>query len=799
MNFQTDESSASKLPVGSYPNALDTPHFPSRLFAFVWRNWELVEPERLAKVVGTTTANIVTLATSLGLSTTPQISSEWSTRGYITLIRRNWHLLPYEQLLVLLDKTEAELAFYLREEDGLFLKLGNLKPYCPPLRYKPPNEHELERAGEIKATVNRHFGHSLAKQAEPRFQFVKQLSNFDGLSRATQQAKLESNKPLRLIYSYFGGYGDALSDPSADPYPDGLLERFAELGINGVWLHAILRLLAPGGENFSEFGQGCDMRLESLRQITQRAARYGIGVYLYLNEPRAMPTSFFANRPEMAGVREGELIAMCSSDHQVRAWISDSLAHVFGKVPLLAGAFTITASEGLTNCACRFRHHECPRCKDRSSSEIVAEVNSAITTGIHRGNPRARVIAWDWGWNQDADRAGSNNSMQINWGGQGTSDGDLEQQHRLDWAFSGHGNATQTIEQLPSELELMSASEWALPIERGGVAAKINEYSLSAVGPGPRAKLHWEAARQKGLKTVAKVQANNSWELSTVPYLPVLDLVAEHFANLAAANVDGLMLSWTLGGYPSLNLQVAQAFARNPHADKESVLDSLAIQRYGEEAAPLARRAWTTFSEAFQQFPFDINVLYNGPQHMGPANLLYAKATGFQATMVGIPYDDLGNWQGPYPPEVLAEQFTKVATRWHEGLNHLEQAILQRNVTNQFELQLDLGVATAAYCHFASSANQVSFIISRDALVQSANNCEGTEIRTRLVKIFEDEINLATRLFALSRHDSRLGFEPSNHYFYVPGDLAEKVINCEYLLAQVRALYQADAIDPLPN
>jgi hypothetical protein len=787
MNLQAEVTPATTLPVGSYPNALDTPDFPSRLFAFVWRNWELVEPERLAKVVRTTSENIFYVATSMGLTASPQVSPEWTTRGYITLIRRNWHILPYDQLLVLLDKSEEELAFYLREDDGLFLKLGNLKPNCPLLRYETPTGQELARAGEIKATVDRHFRPSLNKPAEPRFQFVKQLSAFDGLSHDLQQTKLDPSKPLRLIYSYFGGYGDALSDPSADPYPDGLLARFAELGINGIWLHAILRLLAPGGENFPEFGQGCDTRLENLRQLTRRAAAHGIGVYLYLNEPRAMPESFFASRPEMAGVREGELIAMCSSDHQVRAWISSSLEHVFNEVPLLAGAFTITASEGLTNCACRFRHNECPRCKDRSSSEIVAEVNTAIAAGIHRGNPDARVIAWDWGWNQDADRASSNNSMQINWGGQGTSDSDLEQQQRLDWAFSGHGKATQAIEKLPSDIELMSASEWAVPIERGGVTAKINEYSLSAVGPGPRAKLHWQAAREKGLKTVAKVQANNSWELSTVPYLPVLDLVAEHFANLAAANVDGVMLSWTLGGYPSLNLQVAQEFERNPQADKESVLQSVAIKRYGEAAALYARRAWSKFSKAFQEYPFDINVLYNGPQHMGPANLLYENPTGFQATMVGMPYDDLEDWRGPYPPEILAEQFDKVATQWRHGLGDLQEAIARSKIANQSDSCLDLGVATAAYCHFASAANQVRFVIARDALLQSTNDRKKTELNAMLASILEKEIDLAIELHELSRQDSRLGFEPSNHYFYVLGDLVEKVINCENVLSSLVA------------
>jgi hypothetical protein len=173
---------------------------------------------------------------------------------------------------------------------------------------------------------------------------------------------------------------------------------------------------------------------------------------------------------------------------------------------------------------------------------------------------------------------------------------------------------------------------------RGGLATSVGEYSLSVAGPDPRATRHWELARQAGLKTVAKVQLNNSWELSTVPYLPVLDLVAEHVGNLAHSRVDGLMLSWSLGGYPSPNLEVAHEFAASPGIERETVLDRVARRRFGPEGAPHARRAWTAFSRAFREYPFDVGVLYQNPVQMGPANLLYPAATHYRATMTANQY-----------------------------------------------------------------------------------------------------------------------------------------------------------------
>ena len=741
LSARADES----LPVGSHPAALETPHFPNRLHTFVWRNWQLVEPDLLAKVVGTSTDNIVQIATSMGLPSTGPVQPQMRERGYITIVRRNWHLLPYDQLLQLLDKTAQQLTFSLNEDDGLFIKLGSLKPKCEPLRYSEPTLEARTRAEQIKQLVENKFGDQLSQPSEPRFHFVEKLSQLDEKSTTRASATDRSQESLRFIYSYFGTFGDPLDDSAADPYPEGLLAKLADVGVNGVWMHVVLRQLAPGGPHFPEFGDGHERRLANLRRLVKQTKKYGIGVYLYMNEPRAMPAEFFQERPDMAGIPARELVTMCTSDRRVRQWMTDALEHLFREVPDLAGVFTITASENPTNCAFMGEQAACPRCRDRSQAEIVVEVNAAIAEGVHRGNPDARVIVWDWGWN-------------------------------------GHGDATEFIAQLPQEIELMTVSEWALPIERGGVRGKIGEYSISAVGPGPRATRHWALAKQRGLKTVAKVQFNNTWELSTVPFLPVLDLIAEHCENLTSADVDGTMLSWTLGGYPSPNLQVAHRFSTLPGANKESVLDAIATERYGAEAAPHVRSAWTAFSDGFRQFPYNGELLYMAPHQMGPANLLYGEPTGYRATMVGIAYDDVEGWRGPYSPEILAEQFEKVATTWATGLDHFQRAVQLASDEKRAVTEADLGIARAAYLHFASAGNQVRFILARDALRQAnLASSDRRSLRRQTQTLLNQEIAFACQLFTLVQEDSRIGFEASNHYFYVPLDLVEKVINCDFL------------------
>lgn len=727
------DSAPADLPVGAAPPAIVDEHFPSRQYAVVWRNWELVPRERIARALKTTPEQVSALAASMGLPPQAPIPAEVQERGYISIIRRNWHLLPYEQLLTILDLTAEELAVRLREDDFLFIKLGSLKPKCSPIIYREPGSDERRRAAEIRNLVEKEFGEDLGLPGEARFAFVEKLME----PRPPQPTRGTTTESLRFIYSYFAPFGDPLLNRDLDPYPDGLLAQLQEQGVNGVWLHVVLRDLAPGGAEFPEFGKDSDIRLQNLRLLTERCARFGIKVYLYINEPRAMPAAFFEERQQMKGVKEGDYHAMCTSDPAVRRWIGGALAAVFAEAPELGGVFTITASENLTNCASHFRQSECPRCSKRTPDDIIGELNKTIRDGVRRSARQARIICYDWGWNH-------------------------------------HGDAPETIAALPAGLDVMSVSEWALPISRGGIKTAVGEYSLSAVGPGPRAARHWKVAKERGLGAIAKVQFNNSWELSAVPWLPVADLVASHSLNLAEAGVNGLMLSWSLGGYPSPNLQVAQVIADNRDITVDEALNRVAKARYGADAVLDIRRAWTAFSYAFTEFPYHIQVLYQGPQQLGPANLLRARPTGYKATMVGFPYDDLESWCGPYPAEAWIKQFEKLSQGWEDGLAKLHGALGKCSPDRRNTLLEDIRLAEAAGAHFASCASQARFILARDSNDKRA-----------MAEAVEKERKLARRLFQMAKADSRIGFEASNHYYYVPLDLVEKVINCEWVANKI--------------
>lgn len=807
-------------------------HFPNRMCQFVWRNWELANTGRMAATLGTSARNVLRLGAAMGLPAKRLLHEDQLRRIYVTVIRQNWHLLSESQLVLLLGWDLRRLAFTLKEDDFLDHKLGP-KPACAPVVYAPLTAAEARAVAAIRATVRDVFGPEIFRIGEDRCGFVAALSDArnppirpgaagrgftlasiedprlrragerfvrfvresfggaegrltlvlkDGMAGSrtavegtsirieagdmaelmqaiyavqdrmealespelpagvTQQRTVWSP---RYLYSYFALYGDPLMEPEADPFPDAYLEKLARAGINGVWLQGVLNTLAPS-KAFPEFGNGSGTRLKNLRALVQRAAEYGVRVYLYLNEPRALPASFFASRSEMRGSSFQNLFAMCTSNATVLEWVRESLGHVFRAVPDLGGVFTISMSENHTNC---FSHGgawgvkpptagDCPRCSKRKSWDTLAELFIAMRDGVRQGSATAEVIHYDWGWPEEM--------------------------------------VEPLLSKLPRDTRIVSISEWSVPVEFGGIRSAVGEYSISVAGPGPRATRNWAAASRVGMTNLAKVQFNNTWEISAVPYIPVPNLVLAHCENLRKAGISGLMAAWTCGGYPSPNLQAAKAYYFDPAPTAAATLARVARQRFGAGAA-YATRAWETFSEAFKSFPYGVAIYIIPVQH-GPANLLRARPTGHKPGMILFPHDAVKAWCGKYPPELVERQFTKLASLWHPGLALLEKAVAASPAGKRRMAAMDLAIARTCYHHFQSVANQVEFYRLRE---------ERSADKARMRELVRSEIELARVQFAVAREWSVIGYEASNHYYYTPLDLVEKVLNCQRTLEEL--------------
>ena len=153
------------LPEGSAPAPIVSRYFPDRLHEFVWRNWNAVEPARLAKLLGASVQDVVAMAESMGLPPAAEIPKEMKTRGYITLIRRNWHLLPYEQLLELVEMTPEQLAVRAARRRFSLDQTGILEA-----KVRPASLHRAGRGGPASSGRDQTHGRGRVRRgnAPPR-------------------------------------------------------------------------------------------------------------------------------------------------------------------------------------------------------------------------------------------------------------------------------------------------------------------------------------------------------------------------------------------------------------------------------------------------------------------------------------------------------------------------------------------------------------------------------------------------------------------------------------------------------
>lgn len=679
-----------------------TPHFPTAHQAFLFRAWEFVPPAKIAALLGTTEENVRTAAAELGLGA-PCESDIWLKKGYISIIRSMWHILPYDQLLQLLEMDEDTLAITMREDDFLDHKL-QAKPLCQPVAWRELTEEEAAETRKIKAIMEQ-----LPQDGVKPFHFSYDVAPMEFSGKQLMD--------LRMVYGFSSVFLHAFDMDSREYCPDEMLEAYQKVGVNALWFQGVLHQLTqfPFDDAISK---GWQDRLARLKELTERCAAYGIQILLYINEPRSMPANFYDRYPHLRGHEaQPDKICMCTSTKEVQDYIENAIAFICREVPLIGGFFSITRSENITNC---FSHSTratctCPRCSQRQESEVIAEVIGCMERGAHKVDPNIKIIAWSWEWKE----------------------------FNLD-----------IINALPDNVIVQCQSELNIPINVGGVPYDIRDYSMSVVGPGERAKSEWRAARERGLKTCAKIQVNTTWEGSTVPAIPVYPMVEEHIRRLQAEGVTNLMMSWTLGGYPSRNIM---------HAAKYFYESAVMT---AQPETPAQQRAAEIFSEAFQSFPFSVGVAYKGPQNGGPSNLLYLEPTGYKATMTCFAYDDLKTWSSVYSPQILEDYFGKLVTRWEDGLKLLD-------LSSDGELEI---MAQAAWCIYSASLNQIRFYLAREAGDKAA-----------MLAAAEAEEVCARKMLELMNRNATIGFEAANHYYFTRGGIREKILNCRNVIEALKA------------
>ncbi len=687
-----------KIPSLTLPTAWQT---------VIFRNFGYVKTERIAETLNCSIETVCGEASRMGL-TDYGYAEDFELRGYLTIIRNNWFLLPYDQIMTLLGIDEKRLDFILEREDFLSVKLGNFKPFCEKAIYSPLTEEQLAATENIAKKLSRYA-------AEPQkrpFDFFEK-NEFLAKSSSTNREKAGH----RVVHGYLSPCGDAFSTDCSDTLPEELLQRYEALGVDGIWLHGILSSLSyyPFSPDLSA---GYKDRRANLNKIIERCEKYGISVYLYMNEPRALPVGVSPEYEKLIGWQEKR--TLCLSNKEVKDYLYGAVRDLCEAMPKLGGIFTITMSENPTHCNFLPRT-ECPICKNIPPEESAAEINNIFARAMRDSGCRGSLIANLWGWSP-----------------------------YMDWSEE---QIWRGIELLDPDIAVMCVSEYDLEIEKGGVNSRVIDYSISNPGPSEITEKIIKKARETGRRVFAKIQASNSWECAAVPYIPVFDLVAEHIGNLCALGVNDLFLTWTQGGYPSPS--VALACEYNEDFDLEEWYE----RSFGDEKI---RAAIATFCRAFREYPFSVNALYLSPHTLGSANLWDWEPEEKSSTMVCFSYDDVESWVYPYGAEVYLSQMNKLIRLWKEGIEMLEAS---GNSGLPSEI---LRYARTVFCHYRSDMLQTRFALSKRVSDQKG-----------MVRYAAEEKENAEELLALIRSDAKIGFEASNHYFYTERNLLEKILRME--------------------
>lgn len=662
---------------------------PTKWQFVILRNYGQVSNKKLGEVLSCDTATIYKEAKRLGINKI-KFNKIWLDKSYLTIIRNNWSVLPNSQIMDLLDMSKDRFEFELKENDFLFVKLGE-KEDLEEVKYVPLTKEQIDETNKIRNIVNNIFINNYIAPFSFKYNLPKNKIY---------------NEHLNIVYPYNALFGDPLIS-SYKLVSEDELKALSIVGINGIWLQGLLSKLTyyPFSKREDE---SYKIRIKNLNKFISLAKKYNIGVYLYLNEPRSIKvTDLKEEYSYLSGRKEGNEVSLCISQKEVQDYLYSATKSLVDNVPELEGIITITSSENLTHCK-HILGSDCPKCKDYKPYELAVLINNIMSSAIR--NSKTKLIANLWGW---APYCGYTNEDVKN-----------------------------GIKALEKDITIMSVSEFGTHKDK-----HIGEYSISNGEPCEESKYIFELAKSLNRKVMSKVQVNNSWEIATISYIPTFDLIINHLNELKKLGVNDFMSSWTLGGYPSISQYIFNIL--NNNKDISSFYDEIF-----KENSSIIKKAVKEFSNAFKNFPFDINTLYFSPIHLGPVNPIFDTKKIHKASMVTFPYNDINSWSSDLNNSIKC--FKLLLAGWENGLKTLSKV----KKANKFTKEL-IDNAYAVYYIYSSCLNQFEYYSSKIDFNEFKNK----------------EINNTKKLYLLAAKNSTIGFEASNQYMFTQNYFIEKLIS----------------------
>ncbi len=536
-------------------------------------------------------------------------------------------------------------------------------------------------------------------------------------------------------------------------YTEDELRRIADAGFNAVWVRVIYRRLFRHSA-FPEFGADFAW-LENLRQVIQRGNRVGVKLVVYCQEPFGLSQDdpFWENHPEAAGATwdypygtesaPGPMRALCVSSAPVRDFLVDASGALLRELSGLGGIVTITASEFMSHC---YSHHatnlpkdakptplDCPRCRERRSTDVVADVLNLMRQGMDAVDSTVPLIAWNWSW-----------------------------------VMYEPDPQPNILNRLAPGIDVQADFERGdTKTDPTGRKIEINEYSLSFVGPSRRFLDVTAAARRHGHSVHAKLQIGTTHELATVSNLPLIDRLFRKAAGVRQLGLDGFMGCWNFGDELSLNTKAFNFFLSDEcPPDEEQALTLLAEREFPGCTTAAVLQAWHGFGEAFDHYPFSIPFLYYSPINYALAlplrpGPLHDKPIG--RSWLLDPRDDRDEPSrcfGPFTPEDIAQRLDRMCELWGRALRAYETGLA--NAGGPME-ETELAAARAVHCCLRSTANYFRLYLLRRTWTD--------DVMPAFLEIARAELEVLDDALPVYERDPRQGFHIEAHGYMVTPDL----------------------------
>lgn len=450
-------------------------------------------------------------------------------------------------------------------------------------------------------------------------------------------------------------------------YPDAWFMNLRAHGFNAFWLSAWLRdLVAFRGKETAEQAR----RLDELSRLIDRAHRFGVGLYLFLNEPRAFPVDdpFWEAHADMAGPQEPwylpepmRVTLICTSTRDGKDYVYEGSRRLHRRLPELTGTIHINASEYPTHCACHVitnpggmvfateTEHEgiaCPRCAERAPEEVVAEILGLFRQGARDAGSDAAIIAWNWCWVMYAP----------------------DPQPAL-------------IDRLHPEIAVMATFECGGHKPILGRERRVDEYSLIYVGPSDQYRAVTTYGQERGHEVVAKLQLGTTHEAPTTANMPLVGHLFDKIKWLRDNGHAGFLGTWNFGSRFTLNTAaVALAVDRPELGDRRAFLHALCRIYLGRDDTEGFCHAVETMEAAFDAYPLANRMLYVGPMPFALGHPLDgAPVEGKPLSQSWLDHERGDDWdacRGPYTWDEILEGYAGLVEGLTEGVQRLQSVLL---------------------------------------------------------------------------------------------------------------------------